>query len=100
MTVQGPVLSAPRFASLVKARDAAHFSPLVSVLLAVPLLAALALGFLYPVARLISLSLADGGESYLRIWEDMLFLDILLDTVVTAAIVTGLCLVPAILSHW
>jgi len=93
MTVQGPALSAPRFASLIKARDAAHFSPLVSLLLAAPLLAALTLGFLYPVVRLVGLSLADGGESYLRIWEDMLYLNILLDTVVTAAIVTGLCLV-------
>lgn len=93
MTIQVSPLSAPRFASLIKARDAGHFSVLVSGLLAAPLLAALALGFLYPVARLVALSLADGGASYLRIWEDMLYLNILLDTVVTAAIVTGFCLV-------
>ncbi len=93
MTIQVSPLSAPRFASLIKARDAGHFSVLVSGLLAAPLLAALALGFLYPVARLVVLSLADGGASYLRIWEDMLYLNILLDTVMTAAIVTGFCLV-------
>lgn len=93
MTIQVSPPSTPRFASVIKARDAGHFSALVSVLLATPLLAALALGFLYPVARLVVLSLADGGASYLRIWEDMLYLNILFDTVVTAAIVTAFCLV-------
>jgi mannopine transport system permease protein len=93
MTLQPSDSPARRLKSITVARDATHFSPLVSTLLAFPLLAALALGFVYPVARLVGLSLADGGGTYLRLWDDPLYLKILLDTLATAAMVTGFCLV-------
>ncbi|TPP04590.1 ABC transporter permease [Rhizobium glycinendophyticum] len=89
---QSSAFPARQFKGLVLGRDAARFSPLVSALLAVPLLAALSLGFVYPVAKLVSLSLTNGGETYRRIWDDPLYVKILLDTLATAAMVTGLCL--------
>lgn len=93
MTMQVSLISGSRLSKMVAARDAGHFSPLISVILTLPLLAALTLGFVYPVAKLVGLSFADGGSSYLRIWDDPLYLNILFDTVITAATVTCFCLV-------
>ncbi len=93
MTVQVSRISGSRLSKIVAGRDAGHLSPLISVLLTLPLLAALTLGFVYPVAKLVGLSFADGGNSYLRIWDDPLYLNILFDTVITAATVTCFCLV-------
>ncbi|UJW77738.1 ABC transporter permease [Rhizobium sp. SL42] len=92
MTMQVSPTSGSRLSRMVTARDAGHFSPLISGILTLPLLAALTLGFVYPVAKLVGLSFADGGNSYFRIWDDPLYLNILFDTVITAATVTSFCL--------
>lgn len=92
MTTPPSMRAVSRLAGIIKARDASHFAPLTSWLLALPLLAALLLGFIYPVGRLVALSFSNGGESYLRLWDEALYLDILLETVLTAAAVTVFCL--------
>jgi mannopine transport system permease protein len=70
------------------------YSPALSAGLVLPVLAALAAGFLYPIARLVALSLSDGSlAQYRRIIEEPLYLAVLMSTVEVAFIVTVACLV-------
>jgi mannopine transport system permease protein len=80
-------------ASLVRPSRAGRYPPLTALLLTLPLLATFTIGFLYPVSKLVVLSLADGAQSYLRLVDEPLYLTVLMATVVTAATVTFLCLV-------
>ena len=56
-------------------------------------MATFAIGFLYPVSKLVALSFANGAESYLRIGQDPLYVSVLTTTVITAATVAAFCLV-------
>lgn len=82
----------PAAARTATGRSATQFAPTLSWLLVTPLLAILALGFVYPVAKLVMLSFSTGGETYLRLATDGLYLGVLLSTVATAVAVTLLCL--------
>ncbi|MDK4719463.1 ABC transporter permease [Rhizobium sp. CNPSo 3968] len=70
-----------------------HYSPLLAILLILPLLLLLAGGFVYPVARLIGISLS--GEAplapYQRVFDSPLYIQVLLRTFRIAAIVTVAC---------
>lgn len=79
--------------SMLRPRNASRYAPLTSWMLALPLIATFAVGFLYPVSQLVALSFAHGGESYLRLGQDPLYLSVLTTTVITAATVTAFCLV-------
>ncbi|QLF72026.1 ABC transporter permease (plasmid) [Peteryoungia desertarenae] len=78
---------------MTHAANASHYPLLTALLLVLPLVAALILGFLYPVGKLVELSFSSGGESYLRLIGDPFHLGILADTVLTAAFVTLACLI-------
>jgi mannopine transport system permease protein len=79
--------------SMLRARDASRYAPLTSWLLTLPLIATFAVGFLYPVSKLVALGFANGAESYLRLGQDPLYLSVLTTTVITATAVTAFCLV-------
>ncbi|MEF0941603.1 ABC transporter permease [Rhizobium sp. BR 362] len=70
-----------------------HYSPLLAILLILPLLILLAVGFIYPVWRLIeiSLSAATTFEPYQRAFENPLYVQVLLRTLSIATIVTIAC---------
>lgn len=83
-----------RWFSLVRrGRSAKSYPPAVSLLLVSPLMALLVVGFLYPVARLVQLSFADGAEPYARLVRSRLYINVLTDTVLISAAVALLCLV-------
>ncbi|KQY18562.1 ABC transporter permease [Rhizobium sp. Root482] len=79
--------------TVIRPRNASRYAPLTSWLLTLPLLATFAVGFLYPVSKLVALSFASGSESYLRLWGEPLYLSVLTTTAMTAAAVTVFCLV-------
>lgn len=78
---------------MLRPRAANRYAPLTSWLLTLPLVATFAVGFLYPVSKLVTLSFANGAESYLRLVQDPLYLSVLATTVITAAAVTASCLI-------
>jgi mannopine transport system permease protein len=67
-----------------------HYSPLLSILLVLPLLILLAGGFAYPVLRLVAISLSGATpfDPYHRVFENPLYVQVLLRTFRIAAIVT------------
>lgn len=71
---------------------ASRYPSILSIILILPLAISLTAGFLYPVARLVTLSFADGAESYMRLWRDPLYAEVLTTTVTTAGLVTICCL--------
>lgn len=73
--------------------SAKFYPPGLSLLLVLPLLSMLAIGFLYPVLHLVQLSFANAGEPYLRMTRNPLYLEVLVDTVLVSAAVAILCLV-------
>jgi mannopine transport system permease protein len=79
--------------NMLRARDASRYPPFTSWLLILPLITTFAVGFLYPVSKLVALSFANGAESYLRFGQEPLYLNVLTTTVITAAAVTAFCLV-------
>ena len=93
MSLQASAERQSALATIIRGRDAGHYAPLTSWLLTLPLLATFAIGFLYPVSKLVALSFANGAESYLRIGQDPLYVSVLTTTVITAAAVTAFCLV-------
>ncbi|NTG02318.1 ABC transporter permease [Agrobacterium rhizogenes] len=72
-----------------------HYSPLLATLLILPLLILLAGGFVYPVVRLIGISLSGDAPlaPYRRIFANPLYIEVLLRTFRIAAIVTLACFV-------
>lgn len=79
-----------RFAGLFKAGSARSYPTVLSLALIAPLAAALGAGFIYPIARLVALSVTDGTlEQYRRIFQEPLYLDVLASTVTVAFIVTA-----------
>jgi mannopine transport system permease protein len=83
---QGPL------AAIIRPRHASRYAPLTSWLLAFPLVATFATGFLYPLSKLVALSFANGAESYVRLLEDFLYVRVMTTTVATAAAVTVFCI--------
>jgi len=82
-----------RFAGLFRAGSARSYPTVLSLALIAPLAAALGAGFIYPIARLVALSVADGTlEQYRRIFQEPLYLDVLTSTVTVALIVTAFSL--------
>lgn len=75
-----------------RGRSAKSYPPVVSLLLVSPLLALLLVGFLYPVARLVQLSVTGGGEPYARLAQSRLYMSVLTDTILISAAVAALCL--------
>lgn len=79
-----------RFAGLFKAGSARSYPTVLSLALIAPLATALGAGFIYPIARLVALSVTDGTlEQYRRIFQEPLYLDVLASTVTVAFIVTA-----------
>lgn len=76
-----------------RGNSARLYPPGLSLLLVLPLLSLLAIGFLYPVLHLVQLSFADAGEPYLRMTHNPLYMEVLVDTVLISAAVAILCLV-------
>src|SRR5689334_4551739 len=76
-----------------------QYSPSFSLALVAPLLLLLAFSFLYPVGRLLWMSVAtqEGvtAEQYLRIWNQPLYLTILWRTIQLAFVVTAVAFVLA-----
>lgn len=93
MSLQASAERQSALATIIRGRDASHYAPLTSWLLTLPLVVTFAIGFLYPVSKLVALSFANGAESYLRIGQDPLYVSVLTTTVITAAAVTAFCLV-------
>lgn len=86
------VSSSARRHSWLRSRSARTYSPLTSWLLIWPLLAALAIGFLYPLIRLIALSFSGGtSATYGRLLADPLYGAVLADTAGVALAVTIGC---------
>lgn len=76
-----------------RGRSAKSYPPAVSLLLVSPMIALLFIGFVYPVARLVDLSFANGAEPYVRLVKGDLYIGVLTDTIVISAVVAALCLV-------
>lgn len=93
MNIQASIQRQSRLATITRPRDASRYAPLTSWFLTLPLIATFAVGFLYPLAKLVALSFANGAESYVRLGQDALYLGVMTTTVITAAAVTGFCLV-------
>lgn len=75
-----------------RGQSAKAYPPAVSLLLVSPLIALLFIGFVYPVARLVELSFANGAEPYVRLVKGDLYIGVLTDTIVISAAVAALCL--------
>lgn len=75
-----------------RGRSAKSYPPAVSLVLVIPLIALLLVGFVYPVARLVQLSFANGAEPYVRLFKGDLYIGVLTDTIVISAAVAALCL--------
>jgi mannopine transport system permease protein len=82
-----------RLSVFVQGSSAKRYAPLTSLLLVVPLLATFTIGFFYPVWMLVDLSLSGGPEPYLRLVQETLYLEVLMTTISTAALVTCFCLI-------
>ncbi len=83
-----------RAGGLFRADSARTYSPALSFVLILPLLAALTAGFLYPIARLVSLSFSGGSfDQYRRIFREPLYAGVLASTVEVAFVVTVASLV-------
>jgi len=80
------------FSQFRRGQSAKSYPPVVSLLLVGPLIALLLVGFVYPVARLVQLSFADGTEPYVRLVEGELYISVLTDTILISAAVATLCL--------
>lgn len=74
-------------------RSAHEYSPAASAFLALPMLAILTAGFLYPVGKIVALSFTNGFSDYMRILTEPLYLDVLANTMTTALAVSSLCIV-------
>lgn len=77
---------------LRRGQSAKSYPPAVSLVLVSPLIALLLVGFVYPVARLVELSFANGAEPYVRLVKGDLYIRVLTDTVVISAAVAAFCL--------
>lgn len=75
-----------------RGQSAKSYPPAVSLVLISPLIALLLVGFVYPVARLVELSFANGAEPYFRLIKGDLYIGVLTDTIVISAAVAALCL--------
>lgn len=75
-----------------RGQSAKSYPPAVSLVLVIPLIALLLVGFVYPVARLVQLSFANGAEPYVRLIKGDLYIGVLTDTIVISAAVAALCL--------
>lgn len=74
--------------------SARSYATATSLLLVVPLLAVLAIGFIYPIVQLVMLSAPGGSlENYARAVQTPLYLDVLLSTVLVAFMVAVATLV-------
>ncbi|MFS8049617.1 ABC transporter permease [Rhizobium sp. BR 314] len=75
------------------ASSSRYYSPLLTVSLILPLLVLLAAGFVFPMLRLIDISMPGDApfSTYLRVFENPLYVEVLLRTFRTAAIVTIAC---------
>lgn len=78
------------FSKILQGKSAHQYPPITSWLLVLPLLLLLAIGFLYPIGRLIALSFDEDAISYSRIVEGSLYLDVLASTVGVALSVTAI----------
>lgn len=81
----------PRRLKTRRVTPAGRYGPALSVVLILPLLCLFALGFLYPIARLVLISFGDGApnlDQYRRVFETPLYLGVLLRTISAAAMVT------------
>ncbi|AXA42915.1 ABC transporter permease (plasmid) [Rhizobium leguminosarum] len=90
-TVDNPRVVPARPASWFFSRSARQYSHALTFLLIAPLMLLLAGGFIYPIGRLVSLSLMAPGftlEHYERIVTEPLYMEVLLRTLQTGAIVT------------
>lgn len=76
-----------------RGQSAKAYPPAVSLLLVSPLISLLFIGFVYPVARLVQLSFANGAEPYVRLVQGDLYIGVLIDTVLISAVVAALCLI-------
>lgn len=91
MTVDNLPVAPTRPASWIFSRSARQYSHALTLLLIVPLMLLLAGGFIYPIGRLVSLSLMAPGftlEHYELIVTEPLYMEVLLRTLQTGAIVT------------
>ncbi|MGO7116668.1 ABC transporter permease [Rhizobium leguminosarum] len=91
MAVDNLPLAPTRPASWIFSRSARQYSHALTLLLIAPLMLLLAGGFIYPIGRLVSLSLMAPGftlEHYERIVTEPLYMEVLLRTLQTGAIVT------------
>ncbi|TIX92784.1 ABC transporter permease [Rhizobium sp. P44RR-XXIV] len=80
----------------LRPHSARHYAIVPSLLLVAPLLAILAIGFLYPLTKLITLSFSGGpSATYGRFFTDPLYASVLGDTVGIAVAVTLSCVVAA-----
>lgn len=70
-----------------------HYSPLLAILLILPLLILLTAGFIYPVLRLVEISVSEAApfEPYQRAFESPLYVQVLLRTFRIATVVTIAC---------
>ncbi|RWG83387.1 MAG: ABC transporter permease [Mesorhizobium sp.] len=77
-----------------RARSMRSYAPAASWILIAPAMAILAIGFLYPLLRLIMLSLSAGpSATYGRLLREPLYATVLASSVVTAVSVTFACIV-------
>ena len=80
--------------SILQIRNAPDRPESSGIWLAVPALLLLAVFFIAPLLKLLSLSVADWSlEPYTRIWSDGIYLPVMADTFRIAAVVTLLCIV-------
>ncbi|MBX4917894.1 ABC transporter permease [Rhizobium bangladeshense] len=92
MTIDNLALAPTVSASWLFSHSARRYSHALTLVLIAPLMLLLAGGFLYPIGRLISLSVMAPGftfEYYQRILSEPLYLDVLLRTLQTGGIVTA-----------
>ncbi|MDK4732031.1 ABC transporter permease [Rhizobium sp. CNPSo 3490] len=91
MTVDNVAFAPTVSVSWLFSRSARRYSHALTLMLVAPLMFLLAGGFLYPIGRLISLSVMAPGftlEYYQRVFSEPLYLEVLLRTLQTGAIVT------------
>lgn len=81
---------------VLRATPAGRYGRGISILLILPLLALFAIGFVYPIARLVAISFGETGlsiDQYRRVFETPLYTGVLMRTLAAAAVVTALSLV-------
>lgn len=80
----------------LRPHSARYYATVPSLLLVAPLLAIFAIGFLYPLTKLIALSFSAGlSTTYGRFFADPLYASVLGDTVAVAVAVTLSCVITA-----